>query len=105
MKNMDNLDLDVINLLKDFPIDEENAVLYIRGNATEELKMNTMLQSKGNFETINAILFGTIMQNENFRALFYNVVLAALHHNQDEVEAFKISLKEMEKMPCIPVNE
>lgn len=73
MENLTDYDLDVMNLLKDFPQNDKNAFIYIRGESTDE--------GVTGFTSIkaNKFLFGSMILNIMTKIDWtYDVIIAVV---------------------------
>ncbi len=102
MKKFTDIDLDILNLLKQIPKDEENCVIYLRGeNASKVQDTEGFIETIGTIESLTHLLFTVSMTHKTMRELFYNNTIALLHHKPNEQESFEKSMKAMKELPKI----
>ena len=92
-----NFDLDVMNVLKDFPENDEDSFLFIRGKM--DLKNNKILPSfaliKGTVETLAASLYSLIKSDRAAQEAAYTAVFTCLlERTKEDRESFISILKE-----------
>lgn len=95
---MQDLDLDVYNLLKKAPQDDETGYLYIHGtvlNETDEIECNTVILSDVN--VLGEMFLSTIKQHENVRVAVFNSVLSYLSENQKQIKDFEGHLNDIKE--------
>lgn len=99
MKTIEDYDLDVINLLKDFPSNEEDSFLYIRGKIDPK-KANiapSFVHTMATFETLATMIYSFIELNENARNAVFNAVLFYLNQKSKKERKLFISHLTQEK--------
>lgn len=88
-------DLDVINLVKDFTKDEQNAVLYITMQTEDFSIKNTLKHIKADEDTITALIF-TLIQIPEIKTQILNAFLNYFKANKEEIQDFIIFLRQIQ---------
>jgi hypothetical protein len=88
-------DLDVINLVKDFTKDEQNAVLYITMQTEDFSIKNTLKHIKANEDTMTALIF-TLIQIPEIKTQILNAFLNYFKANKEEIQDFVIFLRQIQ---------
>jgi hypothetical protein len=88
-------DLDVINLVKDFTKDEQNAVLYITMQTEDFSIKNTLKHIKADEDTITALIF-TLIQIPEIKTQILNAFLNYFKANKEEIQDFVIFLRQIQ---------
>lgn len=83
MKELTDYDLDVMNALSDFPIDSENAFVYIRAG-----KEGGFVETKGEDFRIMQSIYSVILSNDQIRDEVFNAVLNYMKLNADIDDMF-----------------
>ena len=64
MKNLIDLDLDIFNLLKDFPINDEDGIVYLRTNVVNNNTSENQTIVRGTYPTVAAAVM-ILLSNPN----------------------------------------
>jgi hypothetical protein len=88
-------DLDVINLVKDFKKDEQNAVLYITMQTEDFSIKNTLKHIKADEDTMTALIF-TLIQIPEIKTQILNAFLNYFKANKEEIQDFIIFLRQIQ---------
>jgi len=94
MEKLENYDLDVMNVLKDFPENNEDSFLYIRGKI--DLENNKILPSfvymNGDIDTLAASIYSLIKSDSTAQAAVYTAVFKCLSEGTKEYRESFISI-------------
>lgn len=103
--NFKDLDLDVLNLLQNFPKDEKNAVLYVRIQCQKNDVIDTFMTARSNAENISQIILSLIENKEEMKLSVFDAVLAYLCDHREDIETFRGCLKNIELNRETPYHE
>lgn len=103
--NLKDLDLDVLNLLQDFPKDQNNAVLYVRIQCQKNGIIDTFLTARSNAENITQMILSLIENKEEIKLSVFDAVLAYLWNHREDIETFRGFLKNIEQNKETPYHE
>lgn len=93
MAQIEDYDLDVINTLKEFPQNEEDAYLYIRGNLDGITnKLFTFVSIRGARKTLSAAIYSLIRDKESIRKVVYDAVINCVKESPKEEQDYFISI-------------
>lgn len=94
-KQRNKFDLDLINLLKDFPKNEQNSFLYIT-LITEDFSIkHTLKHIKADEDTMTALIF-TLIQIPEIKAPVLNAFLNYFKANKEEIQDFVNFLRQIQ---------
>lgn len=93
MKNIEDFDLDVINVLSDFPTNEEDSFIYIRGKINREKEKISpgFVHTRATNETIATMLYSFIKMDETAKHAVFNAVISCLKEDTEEERIFFLS--------------
>lgn len=95
-RNID-FDLDVMNALKGFPMDDENALIYLRLHYDRKNDKSTgFAEIKGTTEALGLNIILLMQKDKEFAVLVLNTVLNYLDWNPGEQDKMINILKEMQ---------
>ena len=93
---IEDYDLDVFSVLKDFPENDTDSFIYIRGQNLDENTVSTVFDYSGECNNIVTTLMATMQTDKDFKSIMYDVVLNQLR--LDELESYFIDrLNELSK--------
>jgi hypothetical protein len=95
-KALKDLDLDVLNLLKDFPKDDKNAVIYVRIECKENDEIDSFLTTRSNRENLSQLILALMENKEDMKVSIYDAVMAFLYLHREDIPTFKGCLKNIE---------
>lgn len=80
MDELQDYDLDVISALRDFPKNEEDSFVYIRGklDKNEDAILPTFVNVCGTEETLRCTLYAFIESQKDIKEMVYDAVLMSL---------------------------
>ena len=98
MEHKNDLDLDIMNLLKDFPENDSEGFIYARVNrdlkVTED-KNEGFLLSRCTTDTFGHLITALILNNNDSKLMVFNAVCGYLDRNRDELDVFIEALNNM----------
>lgn len=93
MKKIEDFDLDVMNVLNDFPKNEEDSFLFIRGkiDTKKEKIYPGFVHTRATNETVATMLYSFIKMDENAKRAVFNAVISCLKKGTEEERIFFLS--------------
>ena len=88
-------DLDIVNILKDIPLEEQNVVLYARATCVDE-SILIFTHYLGKPITLARMFLGMMTGKEEFRDTILEATLNYLDQNRGDIKEFKDFLNEMQ---------
>ena len=88
-KIIEDYDLDVMNILKDFPYNENDSFLFIRGKLDANHIGRGFLHSRATTDSLSAMYFSFIQHNEDSKNAALNAVLNYFKHHKSEIPDFQ----------------
>ena len=94
MEKLENYDLDVMNVLKDFPKNNEDSFLFIRGeiDPKNDKYCRTFIHTRGTNKTLTAAFYSIVKNKEIMKEAAYNAVLNCLLEGTKEEREYFISI-------------
>jgi hypothetical protein len=94
-KEITDHDLDVMNAMKDFPLNENDAFIYLRGgiNPLSKKTIAPFIAMAGTNNATTALFIPIIMQNEFLRKAILNSVLVYLNTDMATAKQFVKNVK------------
>jgi len=87
---LQDYDLDVINVLKSFPENEEDCVFYARGKINIKTKKGdpSFVKSNGDIRSLSNMFYSIMNNTDGFDEIILNAVLNYLKENKEQREYF-----------------
>jgi len=87
---LQNYDLDVMNVLKSFPEDDENCVFYARGrvNIKKKKGKSSFVKASGEIIALSNMFYSIMNDTDGFDEVLLNAALNYLKENKEQREYF-----------------
>lgn len=96
MKNLTDFDLDVMNALKEFPVNEVDGFIFIRGVLESGHIRPGFIHSKSSSDMFSAMIYSLMSLSEDHKRATFNAVLNLLKQSKPaEREEFIEMVKQL----------